>query len=114
MCNGAINAEKETEIEAIVTAYGPEGGNGDFRTSRGVDVRRHPHGIASDPKLIPYGSRVSVPGYALKWANVDDTGAAMRKAGRKGVVHIDVRFGTEKEAIKWGRQKLKIKVIYGR
>lgn len=41
----------------------------------------------------------------------DDTGGAMRRDGRKGVVHIDLRFHSHVEALRWGRQYLDIEVM---
>lgn len=60
-------------------------------------------GVAVDPKRIPYGSLLYVPGYGFALA--DDTGAAMRNA--RGL-HIDVRFRKHADAQKWGAQLLVI------
>ena len=74
-------------------------------TSIGRDAKTK--GIAADPKFIPYGTVLEVPGYGK--FEVDDTGRDMRKAAKLGKYHIDVRFPTHKEALEWGRRK-KVKV----
>ena len=61
-------------------------------------------GIAADPRLLPYGTMVLIPGVGYRI--VDDTGSAMRKAWReKGETHIDLRFQTVPEAKTWGVQE---------
>jgi len=59
--------------------------------------------IAVDPKVIPLGSIIEVPGYGIGVA--EDTGGLI-----KGDI-IDVFMETEKEAITWGRRLVKIRVI---
>lgn len=90
-------------VEALITAYCPCreccGPNAKGITSTGVDARRLT-GCAVDPKLIPYGSRVRIPG--VGWRVADDTGGAMRKNGRRGIVHIDVRMQSHREALEFG------------
>ncbi len=53
---------------------------------------------AADPKYYPFGTVMYVPGYG--WAVVEDTGGAI-----KGPNRLDLWFGTEREALKWGRRK---------
>lgn len=60
--------------------------------------------IAVDPKVIPMGSIIDVPGYGVGIA--EDTGGLI-----KGEI-IDLFMETEKEAIQWGRRLVKIRVIY--
>ncbi len=59
--------------------------------------------IAVDPKVIPLGSIIEVPGYGIGVA--EDTGRLI-----KGDI-IDVFMDTEQEAITWGRRLVKIRVI---
>lgn len=114
--------------KAIVTAYSPHSKScGKWskigKTSTGVCVRSSDpndvYGIAADPKMIPYGTKIYVPGYYEKLQNnknliptemneVDDTGGAMRKAARRGILHIDIRFRTESEAQRWGSREMMI------
>lgn len=71
-------------------------------TSIGRDLASHPYGIAADHGLLPPLTVLDVPGYGV--GTVDDTGSAMRRSATEGVVHIDLRFLTHEEALKWGRQ----------
>lgn len=113
---------------AIVTAYSPHAKScGKWsklgKTSTGVYVRSDDpddvYGIAADPKMVPYGTKIYVPGYFEKLQNnktliptemtgVDDTGGAMRKSARKGILHIDVRFRTQTEAERWGVREMEV------
>jgi 3D (Asp-Asp-Asp) domain-containing protein len=97
-------------VTVMTTGYCPCerccGGTADGITAINRDVRRHPHGIAVDPLLIPYRTVLSVPGYGT--ALVDDTGAAMRADGARGIVHLDLRFRTHAEARTWGVRWLRV------
>lgn len=61
-------------------------------------------GVAVDPKLIPYGSLLYIPGAGYKVA--DDTGGAMRQDNARGICHIDVRFSSHQLARQWGVKNL--------
>lgn len=98
-------------IRAKVVAYEPSrrccGKLADGRTSTGTSAWRN-NGCAVDPKLIPYGTIVSIPGVGLRIA--DDTGKAMRKSGRRGIYHIDVRMSYYWQARKFGVRYLRVKL----
>ncbi len=107
------------EVPAIVTAYTPStegGGTGTGRTAIGVRTDAQPYGVAADPRLIPYGAWVSVPGYREEperggpWWPVDDTGAAMRRAADRGVLHIDLRMRNPWAARQWGVRVLTVTI----
>lgn len=95
------------KITAKVTAYCPCslccGKFADGKTSRGRDAWRT-RGVAVDPKVIPYGSQVTIPGYGTFVA--DDTGSAMKKGG----VRIDLRFPTHAAALEFGVKEMDINV----
>ncbi len=59
--------------------------------------------IAADIRYYPYGTKMIVPGYGE--GVVEDTGSAI-----KGPNRIDVFFKSRRAALRWGRQKLTVKV----
>ena len=81
------------------SAYSPEETSG--VTSLGTRVRKGI--IASDPSVIPMGTRVYIPGYGE--AVAEDCGG-----GIKGHT-IDIAFDTHAEAIAFGRQDIEIYIL---
>ncbi len=71
------------------------------KTSTGQKVRVG--GIAVDPRIIPYGTRVYVEGYG--YATAIDCGGAIK--GNR----IDLFFETEKECRKWGIRNVKLYIL---
>lgn len=59
--------------------------------------------IAVDSKLIPLGSKVEIEGLGIYTA--EDTGGAI-----KGKI-IDIYFDTHEEALKFGRQKVNLRIV---
>ncbi len=78
------------------------------RTATGKDGRRY-DGVAADPKLLPYHTRLDIPGVGLR--EVDDTGGAMRQDAKRGITHIDVRMASHSEARRFGVKWLDVKVL---
>jgi 3D (Asp-Asp-Asp) domain-containing protein len=75
------------------TAYLPTDGDGKCITATGVRAR---HGVvAVDPRVIPLGSRVYIPGYGVALAA--DTGGAIK--GNK----IDIYLDSHSECLQRGR-----------
>lgn len=76
-------------------------------TYSGVKVRRDKNAvstIAADPKVLPLGSILYIPGYG--YAVVADTGSAIK--GRK----IDLYFATTKQVYKeWGKKTVVVQLI---
>lgn len=76
-------------------------------TYSGVKVRRDKNAvstIAADPKVLPLGSILYIPGYG--YAVVADTGSAIK--GRK----IDLYFSTTKQVYKeWGKKTVVVQLI---
>ena len=58
--------------------------------------------IAADTNIFPFGTVMYVPGYG--YGRVEDRGGAI--SGH----HIDLYYGTHKEALQWGNKKEKVKV----
>lgn len=66
-------------------------------------------GVAADPKLLPYGTKLEIPGVGLR--TVDDAGGAMRQNAEKGIYHIDLRMHSHPEAKKFGVRWLNVKIL---
>lgn len=106
--NRPVRAAKT--IEMVVTAYSPDWRScGD--SADGITATLHhvtTNGaklVAADPKLLAYGSLLTIPGYdAGKVVPVLDCGGAIK--GNR----LDVLFPTHEEARKWGVRKLKVTV----
>jgi 3D (Asp-Asp-Asp) domain-containing protein len=58
--------------------------------------------IAADPKVLPLGTQLYVPGYG--YGTVEDTGGAIQ--GRR----LDLFFSTHERARQWGIQRLPVRV----
>lgn len=80
----------------------------DGRTALNDDARKC-DGVAAAPKLIPYRTKLLIPGVGVK--EVDDTGGAMRQAAKKGIYHIDVRFLDHAEARRFGVRWLDVTIL---
>ncbi len=109
-------------IRCLVTAYTPSvagGGAGTGLTSRQTKTEANPWGVAADPRALPYGCHVRIPGYTPTarlgpdaWWPIDDTGGRLRQDWvGGGVVHLDVRFIHRDAAIRWGMRWLDVEVI---
>ena len=83
------------------TAY-----SGGGLTAMGIKVVRDPDGlstIAVDPRVIPLGTKVYIPGYG--YAIAADTGGAIK--GYK----IDLYLNTEAECYRWGVRTVTLHVV---
>jgi 3D (Asp-Asp-Asp) domain-containing protein len=90
---------RKMRVEA--TGYSPLEPGLDYTTSTGA---RAQHGvIAVDPRVIPYGTHVWVPGYG--YAVAADCGGAIKRN------RIDLCFDTVAEAIQWGRRTVTIIIL---
>ena len=90
------------EMRVTATAYSPGcpiQGTG-WRTATGRHAGRP--GVAVDPKIIPLGSYVHVPGYGRLLA--DDTGGAIRGT------RIDIRLTSRGDCLRFGRRTLTVRV----
>jgi 3D (Asp-Asp-Asp) domain-containing protein len=86
---------KMRPMRVTATAYALRG-----RTARGTYVKKGT--IAVDPRLIPLGTRIYVPGYG--WGTALDTGGAIR-----GNV-IDLWMPSTRECFSWGVRTVQILV----
>ena len=94
---------EEKTMRVRVTAYDPgrccTPGLGVTKTGRSA----YSQGVAVDPKVIPLGSRLDIPGYG-SWILADDTGSRIK--GKK----LDVRFLDHSTAKEWGDPWLTVRV----
>lgn len=110
--------EKRSSYKMKVTAYDPGckiccGKWADnFVTSTGTDARIC-NGVAAAPLVIPYGTRLFIPGVGERV--VDDTGGGMRQSAKQEILHLDLRMKTHEEALKWGVRWVDVEIIqYGK
>jgi len=93
-------------IDMEVTAYCPcEICCGEFAdgiTASGIPIGRGTKLVAAPPEY-PFGTRMKIPGYGL--VPVLDRGGAIK--GNK----LDVLFQSHQEALEWGRQYLKVRIL---
>lgn len=88
-------------VVVTATGYAPGDAGVDWVTATGDRAGRG--AIAVDPRVIPLGTRLWIPGYGYGVAC--DTGGAIR--GKR----IDLCFDTTAEAITWGRRTVTIVVL---
>ncbi|MCQ4935643.1 MULTISPECIES: G5 and 3D domain-containing protein [Anaerotignum] len=88
-------------ISAKVTAYTPFDAGCNGITATGTTATKGV--VAVDPRVIPLGSKVYVPGYGV--ATAEDTGGAIK--GNR----IDVCYETKNEAFSWGVQNVTVYVL---
>ncbi|WP_210367688.1 G5 and 3D domain-containing protein [Bacillus sp. REN3] len=93
------------EFYVTSTAYTASCNGCSGYTATGINLRTNPNAkvIAVDPSVIPLGTKVYVDGYG--YAVAADTGSAVKGA------KIDVFFGSSSDAYRWGRKRVKIRVL---
>jgi 3D (Asp-Asp-Asp) domain-containing protein len=64
------------------------------------------HFIAADTSILPYGSRVIVPGY-----NDDNPVEVIDRGGAIKGAHIDIFMPTHEQAVEWGKKRLEITIL---
>jgi 3D (Asp-Asp-Asp) domain-containing protein/peptidoglycan hydrolase CwlO-like protein len=90
---GRVSTDPGSTLTVLATAYAIHG-----NTATGIPTRR---GVcATDPRVIPLGTRFTVPGYGTCVAA--DVGSAVIGA------RIDVWVATESEALQWGMRNVTI------
>ena len=104
--NGVITDEKgniyhyNKVLTGVCTAYTAKDG---ARTSTGALARRGL--VAVNPKQIPYGTKLYIPGYGI--CTAADTGGAMRQ----GHAMIDLYMDSEHECRQFGRRTKQIYIL---
>lgn len=93
-----------------VTAYSPDAAScGDFADGQTATLHSVSTNamqlVAADPKVLPYGSMITVPGYAA-----DDIVPVLDCGGAIKGQRLDVLYPTHKRAQKWGVQRIAVTV----
>ncbi|MGB7459678.1 MAG: 3D domain-containing protein, partial [Carnobacterium jeotgali] len=90
-------------IVVSATGYSTKQANLSTHTATGINLESNPMVIAVDPRVIPLGSIVEIPGYGTFIAG--DTGGAIK--GNK----IDIHFSTVQQANNFGRKTITINIL---
>ena len=96
-------ASKGKTMVVSATGYSTKEANLSTHTATGINLESNPMVIAVDPRVIPLGSIVEVPGYGTFIAG--DTGGAIK--GNK----IDVHFSSVQQANNFGRKTITITIL---
>lgn len=111
-----VELQEENEnlrtIRAKLTAYSPldnrdgqQAQGNPTRTSIGRRVGRNI--AAADPKKLPYGTKLEVPGYGI--VEIGDTGGALRNDDKN--IRIDLYHDTYNQAMKFGVKDQEVKIL---
>ncbi|MGI6082788.1 MAG: G5 domain-containing protein [Limnochordia bacterium] len=90
--------------EMVATAYTPRDGSGAGITYTGIKATKGV--VAVDPRVIPLGTRLYIPGYGE--AVAADTGSAIKGS------RIDLCYESYSEAIQFGRRVVKVYILANR
>lgn len=92
-------------ITVVATAYDPGPGScGKYANGQTCNGKRAGYGIiAVDPKLIPLGAKLYVPGYGYGIAA--DVGGAIKGN------HVDLGFNSRAGAFAWGKRQVKLTIV---
>lgn len=85
-----------------VIASGPNRGRPKAVGITASGTRAQPGTIAADPRVLPFGTILYVPGYG--YGRVEDTGGDIK--GNR----IDLFYHRHDDALDWGRKKVRCKV----
>ena len=92
-------------LTVLATAYDPGPGScGKYADGHTCNGKRAGYGIiAVDPKMVPLGAKLFVPGYGYGIAA--DVGGAI-----KGY-HVDLGFNSAAGARKWGKKRVTLRIV---
>lgn len=99
---GACCGWKRTWYGRAVVASGPRRGQPKQVGVTASGTRAAPGTLAADTSLFPFGTVMDIPGYGR--GVVEDRGSAIQDR------HIDLFFRSHRDALDWGRRRLKVKV----
>lgn len=92
-------------ITVLATAYDPGAGScGPYADGKTCNGKRAGYGIiAVDPKLIPLGAKLHIPGYGYGIAA--DVGGAIKGN------HVDLGFNSRSGARQWGKKYVRLTIV---
>lgn len=96
-----VSLERDSALQVIATGYTPGDPGCTGITYTGTKAARGT--IAVDPSVIPFGTKLYIPGYGYGVAA--DTGGAIK--GNK----IDLCYDTRTEALNWGIKNITVYVV---
>lgn len=96
-----VSLEQDSALQVIATGYTPGDPGCTGITYTGTKAARGT--IAVDPSVIPFGTKLYIPGYGYGVAA--DTGGAIK--GNK----IDLCYDTRTEALNWGIKNITVYVV---
>ena len=96
-----VSLEQDSTLQVIATGYTPGDPGCTGITYTGTKAARGT--IAVDPSVIPFGTKLYIPGYGYGVAA--DTGGAIK--GNK----IDLCYDTRTEALNWGIKNITVYVV---
>lgn len=96
-----VSLEQDSALQVIATGYTPVDPGCTGITYTGTKAARGT--IAVDPSVIPFGTKLYIPGYGYGVAA--DTGGAIK--GNK----IDLCYDTRTEALNWGIKNITVYVV---
>ncbi len=100
-CRKCCNWKRNWRLQRVV-ASGPNKGK---RKDVGVTAsgqKARPGTIAADTRHYPFGTVMHIPGYG--YGRVEDRGSAIQGN------HIDLFFKKHKQAVRWGRKTVPVKI----
>jgi len=100
---------KTITMEVLTTGYTSHDPGEDGKGITYTGTRARPGVVAVDPKVIPLGSLVWVPGYSPQYGLVraEDTGSLVQGN------HIDLFFQNRQDALDWGKQTEAVTILGG-
>lgn len=99
---GTVSGIKySSALNVKATGYTPYDPGCNTVTATGTEAKKGV--IAVDPKVIPLGTRVYIPGYG--YARAEDTGGAIK--GNR----IDLCYATQSEAYNWGVRNITLYIL---
>jgi 3D (Asp-Asp-Asp) domain-containing protein len=107
--NGFEDVQQGIEETFVVSAYCKENyphicNDGDSTYTATGTIATSGRTVAVDPKFIPYGTKIEIEGTGVRIA--EDCGGAI-----KGENRIDLLVETHQEALEWGIQTRKVKIL---